>query len=131
MKCPECVRGSCEPTRKRLQPSGAQGEDTVSAGQQKSNRFLGFSVILLFVEALLGAPSQTEPLLLGRYPHGPGAIASRLNHPPLPPVFCLLLLSSGVSDPADKTSPITALFCSKLASLPPSVDTTLSQAIAD
>ena len=39
----------------------------MSTGQQKSNRFLGFSVILLFVEALLGALSQTEPLLLGRY----------------------------------------------------------------
>lgn len=74
---------------------------------------------------------RQSPCSWGGILAGPGTTSSGLNRPTLPPVFRLQLLFSGVSDPAGKTSPITALFCSKLASLLPSADTTLSQAIAD
>ena len=127
---PRVRAGLREPSRKRLRASGTRERIPRALDGREANRLLGFSVILLFVEVLLCATSQTEPLLLGRCPRGPRHRPLSPEPPHPPPVFCLLLFSR-VSGPADQTSLLTAFFCSKLASLLPSVDTPLSQAIAD
>ena len=127
---PRVRAGLREPSRKRLRASGTRERTPRALDGREANRLSGFSVILLFVEALLRATSQTEPLLLGRCPRGPRHRALSPEPPTRPPVFCLPLSSRG-SGPADQTSLLTALFCSKFASLLPSVDTPLSQAIAD
>ena len=127
---PRVRAGLREPSRKRLRASGTRERTPRALDGREANRLSGFSVILLFVEALLRATSQTEPLLLGRCPRGPRHRALSPEPPTRPPVFCRPLSSRG-SGPADQTSLLTALFCSKFASLLPSVDTPLSQAIAD
>lgn len=127
---PRVRAGLREPSRKRLRASGTRERIPRALDGREANRLLGFSVILLFVEVLLCATSQTEPLLLGRCPRGPRHHPLSPEPPHPPPVFCLLLFSR-VSGPADQTSLLTAFFYSKLASLLPSVDTPLSQAIAD